>query len=628
MGAKNPVKITDTTFRDGHQSILATRMRTTDMLTLIKKMDATKMYSMEVWGGATFDVCTRYLGEDPWERLAAIREAAPNTRLQMLLRGQNLVGYRNYADDVVEAFVRRSAETGIDIFRVFDALNDPRNFETAFDAIKAAGKHIQAAMSYSLTGRRLGGNIYNIEYYVEKAKTFANMGADSICVKDMAGILSPMDCFDLVTALKSELDLPIHLHTHYTSGMASMTYLKGIEAGVDVVDCALAPFAMRTGQPAIEPLIASLYGTDRETRLDLDELICISQELGKVAPKYRDFLDDTKMSLVDTGVLKHQVPGGMLSNLVSQLRQANALDRLQEVYEEVPRVRKDLGMCPLVTPTSQIVGIQAVQNVLFGRYEMISAAVKDYAFGLYGAPPRRMDPVVRRKALADYPRGQKPVTGRPGSYLEPELEEARKDIGELAKTENDLITFALYPTTGRTFLKWKYGEEEMPFEVAEGKSTKQLAREDKVLSMVKAGSLDVDLKADLNVSHTFRISIGEDVYDLEVAQVGDTPFYNAPMGIPGAAVPGMIAAPPAAAEPAPEEILGTTLRAPMPGVVIRYLVKEGDKIAKGQKIMVLETMKMENALMAPCDGVVLKLHHVAGGNVEKDEALITVGEDK
>jgi len=620
-----PVRITDTTFRDGHQSLLATRMRTDDMLELLGKMDAVGVHSLEVWGGATFDVCTRFLGEDPWERLEKIREAAPKTPLQMLLRGQNIVGYRNYADDVVESFVKHAAEAGIDIFRVFDALNDPRNFETAVKAIKASGKHFQAAISYSLTERRLGGPVFNIEYFVDKAKTFRDQGADSICIKDMAGLLHPEDTYDLVKALKDDVGLPVQLHTHYTSGMASMSYLKAVEAGVDVIDCALSPFAMRTGQPAIEALVAALHGTARDPKLDLDSLIGISAELEKIAPLYRDYLAGNRMAVIDTGVLKHQVPGGMLSNLVNQLKEADALDRLEEVYEELPRVRKDLGTCPLVTPTSQIVGIQAVQNVLFGRYEMITAQVKDYAYGLYGRPPRPMNPEVRAKALAKYHRGTRPIEGRPGDILPPELPDAKKDIGGLAKTDRELLIYALYPTTGRRFLEWKHGVKPMPDDVKQGKTLAQVEREDKLYDAVKKGTFSGEPHMDMGASHTMRVAVGDEHYEIQVAQVGDRPIGGMIAAAPVATGP--VAAPAAVAAPAPASATasGIPVKAPMPGVVIRHDVAVGDAVTKGQRLMILEAMKMENTLSAPSDGTILKLHHAAGQNVAKDEVLITIG---
>ena len=455
--AKNRVRIQDNTFRDGHQSIFATRMKTEDMIPIAEKMDEVGFWAMEVWGGATFDTMHRFLGEDPWERPKVLKKYIKKTPFSMLLRGQNLVGYRNYADDVVRAFVDKSCEVGIDIFRVFDALNDPRNFQTCVERIKANGKHFEAAISYSLTGKRIGGDIYNLDYYIAKAKELENLGADTICIKDMAGILSPYDAYELFSALKQNVKVPLHLHTHYTSGMASMTYLKAIEAGVDIVDTCLAPFAMRTSQPAVEPLISTLEGTQWDTGLDLALLMELAIHLEAIAPKYNEFLATNTLSVIDTGVLAHQIPGGMISNLISQLKSMKALDRLPEVYAEVPVTRKELGTVPLVTPTSQIIGAQAVFNVLAGRYKMVTNEIKDLAYGLYGKTSTPIDPAVREKVLQGYARGETPITGRPADFLEPELEEAKKKIGDLAKTEEDLLTYALYPQTGEEFLRAKYG---------------------------------------------------------------------------------------------------------------------------------------------------------------------------
>jgi pyruvate/oxaloacetate carboxyltransferase len=454
---KNKVSIQDNTFRDGHQSIHATRMRTEDMIPMAEKMDGVGFWAMEVWGGATFDTMHRFLGEDPWERPKVLKRYIKKTPFSMLLRGQNLVGYRNYADDVVRAFVDKAVDVGIDIFRVFDALNDPRNFQTCVERIKANGKLFEGAICYSLTQRRMGGDVYNLDYYIAKSKELENLGADTICIKDMAGILSPYDAFELFSALKKNVKVPLHLHTHYTSGMASMTYMKAIEAGVDIVDTCLAPFAMRTSQPAIEPLVASLEGTPWDTGLDLGLLMELGNHLEKIAPKYSNFLAGNTLSVIDTGVLAHQIPGGMISNLISQLKDMKALDRLPEVYAEVPATRKELGTVPLVTPTSQIIGSQAVLNVLFGKYKMVTNQIKDLAFGLYGKTPTPIDPAVQEKVLKGYSRGQTPITCRPADFLEPELEEAQKAIGDLAKTEEDLLTYALYPQTGEEYLRVKYG---------------------------------------------------------------------------------------------------------------------------------------------------------------------------
>ena len=485
---KNPLKITDVTFRDGHQSNLATRMRTEDMLGIAEEMNKAGFFSMEVWGGATFDVATRFLNEDPWDRPRSLKKLMPDTPLQMLLRGQNLVGYRNYADDLVTAFVHHSAECGIDIFRVFDALNDERNLETSIKAIKECGKHAQLSICYSLTEPKMGGPVFNLDYYLDKARILEDMGADSICIKDMAGLISPDDAYTLVTALKQVVKIPIQLHTHYTSGMGAMSYLKAAEAGVDVIDTALAPFALRSSEPAIEPLVAALKGTSRDPGLDLAHLLKLGNYIESIAPKYRDFLNQARMSVIDTGVLVHQIPGGMISNFVSQLQQSNALHRIQEVYEEVPKVRKELGYPPLVTPTSQIVGVQAVQNVLAGRYKLISTQVMDYCYGLYGKPPAPIDPEVQKIALKYYKRGQTPVTCRPADLLEPELDNAREAVKDFTQEIGDVLTAAIYPITGLHFLKWKYGLETPPPEV-KAKTLEDVKREDELIAKAKAGQL-------------------------------------------------------------------------------------------------------------------------------------------
>ena len=415
MTSSTPIKITDTTFRDAHQSLMATRLRTEDMVPIAERMNAVGFHSMEVWGGATFDSTTRFLGEDPWERLRTFKKLIPDTPLQMLLRGQSLVGYRPYADDVVDAFVHRSTEAGIDVFRVFDALNDPMNLERAAAAVKDSGAHLQLTICYSVTEEGvLGGPIYNLDYYIDKAKELLDLDADSICVKDMAGLLAPYDSFNLFTALKEVVDVPLQLHTHYTSGMASMTVLKAIEAGVDVVDACLAPLALRTAQPAIEPLITSLKGTDRATGLDLEPLLDLGDYLETITPKYRHHLETPKTSVIDARVLSHQIPGGMTSNLVSQLREADALDKLPEVLEEIPHTRKDLGYPPLVTPMSQMVGSQSVTNVLMGRYATVIEPVREYALGLYGQSPTPISDEIRQKALSASDGNATPIVGRPG----------------------------------------------------------------------------------------------------------------------------------------------------------------------------------------------------------------------
>jgi pyruvate carboxylase subunit B len=585
---KNPLKITDVTLRDGHQSLLATRMRTEDMVPIAPDMNKAGFYSMEVWGGATFDVPTRFLNEDPWHRLRTLKKLMPDTPLQMLLRGQNLVGYRNYADDVVESFVQHAAKTGIDIFRVFDAVNDERNFETALKAIKESGKHAQLSLCYSLTEPKMGGPVYNLDYYVKKALIMQDMGADSLCIKDMAGLIAPDDAYTLIKALKQELKIPVQLHTHYTSGMAPMSILKAIEAGVDIIDTALAPFALRTSHPSIEPVVVALQGTPRDTGIDLKHLLKLGQYFESIAPKYRGFLAATRMAVIDTEVLVHQVPGGMISNLVSQLKEANALDRIDEVYAELPKVRKELGYPPLVTPTSQIVGIQAVQNVLFGRYKVISAQVKDYVYGLYGRSPVPVDPEIQKIVLKGYERGETPITQRPGDVLEPELDAAFEATKDIAKDIGDVLIYALYPTTGMRFLRWKYGLEEPPPETRP-KTLEDIKREDEFITKAKASM------------------------QAEAIAVADPPQPPTPAK----------EAPPA--EPSPEaETEETAVTAPMPGLIISYNVKVGDEVKAGDNIVVLEAMKMAIDLPAPASGRVKEINFKAGDNVARDDVLAII----
>ena len=395
--AKKPVKITETILRDAHQSLIATRMTTDEMLPIVEKMDKVGYHSLEAWGGATFDACLRFLNEDPWERLRKIKDKAKNTKLQMLFRGQNILGYRHYADDVVEYFVQKSIANGIDIIRIFDALNDVRNLQTAITATKKEGGHVQAAISYTISP------VHNIEYFVKLAKEYENCGADSICIKDMAGLLIPYEAEKLVKELKKEVKVPIQLHTHYTSGVAAMTYLKAIEAGVDVVDCALSPLALGTSQPPTEPLVKSLEGTDYDTGINLEALTEIADYFKPLREEYLSSgLLNTKVLGVDINTLKYQVPGGMLSNLVSQLKQQNAEDKFEEVLKEIPRVREDLGWLPLVTPTSQIVGTQAVLNVLMGeRYKMVSKETKGVVKGEYGRTPVEIDKEFAKKIIGD-----------------------------------------------------------------------------------------------------------------------------------------------------------------------------------------------------------------------------------
>lgn len=430
------VGITETVCRDAHQSLIATRMTTEEMLPALPMLDKIGYHSLEVWGGATFDACLRFLNEDPWERLRKIRAAAPKTKLQMLFRGQNILGYRHYADDIVEYFVQKSVANGIDIIRIFDALNDVRNLQTAINATKKEKGHVQAAISYTISP------VHNNEFFVKLAKEYENCGADSICIKDMAGLLTPYNAFELVSALKKAVKIPIQLHTHYTSGVASMTYLKAIEAGVDVVDCALSPLAMGTSQPPTEPLVETLKGTKYDTGLDLDALTEVSDYFKPLREKYlASGLMNTKVLGVDINTLKYQVPGGMLSNLVSQLKQQGKEDKFDEVLKEIPRVRKDLGYLPLVTPTSQIVGTQAVLNVIMGeRYKMVSNETKGICRGEYGRTPVPIDEEFRKKIIGN----EKAITCRPADILKPELDNMRKECAEWIEQDEDVLSYALF----------------------------------------------------------------------------------------------------------------------------------------------------------------------------------------
>ena len=436
------VKITETVLRDSHQSLIATRMTTEEMLPILEQLDKIGYHSLEAWGGATFDACMRFLNEDPWERLRTIRKHVKNTKLQMLFRGQNILGYRHYSDDVVAYFVQKCIANGIDIIRIFDALNDPRNLKTAIDATKREKGHVQAAFSYTT------GPVYTMEYYSTYAKQLEEMGADSICIKDMAGLLKPYDAYELVKTLKESVKVPIQLHTHYTAGLASMTILKAVEAGVDIVDTAISPMAMGTSQAPTETIVAALAGTEYDTGLKLPELDVVTKYFTPLREKYlKNGLLNPKALKVDVNALLYQVPGGMLSNLMSQLDKAGKSDKLTEVLEEVPRVRADVGYPPLVTPSSQIVGTQAVFNVLMGRYKMVTKEFKDIVLGKYGKTAVPMDPEFVKMIVGD----EKPITYRPADDLEPELDKLRAEIGENIEQDEDVLSYALFPEVYKKF---------------------------------------------------------------------------------------------------------------------------------------------------------------------------------
>ncbi|MDY0234513.1 MAG: oxaloacetate decarboxylase subunit alpha [Gudongella sp.] len=445
------IKFVETAFRDAHQSLIATRMTTAEMLPIAEKLDRVGYYALEVWGGATFDSCLRFLNEDPWERLRALRGAFKNTKLQMLLRGQNILGYKHYPDDVVEEFVKKAIENGIDIVRIFDALNDLRNLETSIRATKKYGAHAQGAISYTISP------VHNTEYYVKVAKDMVNMGVDSICIKDMSGILLPYVAFDLVTELKKAVDVPIELHSHFTSGVANQTYMKGIEAGADIIDTAISPFGNGTSQPATEPMIASLQGSEFSTDLDFELLLKISDYFRELRDKYlKNGLLDPKVLNVDINTLKYQVPGGMLSNLVSQLKSQGKEELYDEVLKEIPRVREDFGYPPLVTPMSQMVGTTAVFNVILGeRYKMVPNESKNYVKGLYGKPTVPISAEIQRKIIGD----EEVFLGRPADLLEPQLANYREDIKEYIEQDEDVLSYALFPQISLQFFKQRMADK-------------------------------------------------------------------------------------------------------------------------------------------------------------------------
>ncbi len=445
------VKITETVLRDAHQSLIATRMTLDEMLPILGEMDKVGYYSAEVWGGATFDSCLRFLDEDPWERLRVIRREMPNTKLQMLFRGQNMLGYRHYADDVVEYFVQKSVANGIDILRIFDALNDIRNLETAIKATKKENAHLQAAISYTTSP------VHNNEYFVNYAKQLEDAGADSICIKDMAGLLTPYNTYELVKEIKSAVKVPIQVHTHYTSGLASMVLMKAVEAGADIIDTAMSPLAMGTSHPATESMVAAFQGTEQDTGLDLKQLNIVRKHFAKLREKYlANGLLNPKMLGVDANTLLYQVPGGMLSNLVSQLKQAGKEDKLDEVLMEVPNVRKDAGYPPLVTPSSQIVGTQAVFNVIMGeRYKMVTKEFKGLLRGEYGKTPVPVDPEFRKKIIGD----EEPIDCRPADLLKPELETLKKECAEWTEQDEDVLSYAQFGQVATKFFENRRNKE-------------------------------------------------------------------------------------------------------------------------------------------------------------------------
>lgn len=597
MSDVNPqrVQITDVILRDAHQSLLATRMRTEDMLPICSRLDAIGFWSLEVWGGATFDACLRFLGEDPWQRLRDLRAALPNTRLQMLLRGQNLVGYRHYADDVVKSFVSKAAENGIDVFRIFDALNDNRNLRVAIEAVKEAGRHAQGAICYTTSP------VHDIPRFVAQAQQLEAMGCDSLCIKDMAGLLTPQATADLVSALRQALTIPLHLHSHSTSGLASMCQLKAIENGCHHIDTAISALAGGTSHPPTESMVAALRDTPYNTGLDLEALQEIGFYFREIRQKYQRFESD--YTGVDTRVQVNQVPGGMISNLANQLREQGALTRMGEVLAEIPRVRADLGYPPLVTPSSQIVGTQAVLNVLGGaRYENTTREVKAYLGGHYGEAPGEVSEALRQKVLGD----EAVITGRPADQLAAEMVQAAEHAQGLARCEEDQLIVALFNDVGLDFLK----RREAGTLQAESLTT----------------SHDAITK---NIGQEFDLEVEDERYRIKITGgVSRTDARRITLEVNGEAEEVVISAgntltsSPSSNRPAPQGPGDVTTT--MPGLIVEVMVKEGNRVEKGEPLFVIEAMKMQSEIASPVSGIVDKVHIHKDDHVEPDETLIAI----
>ncbi len=566
------VRLTDTVFRDAHQSLLATRMRMQDMLPIIEKMDEAGFFSLEVWGGATFDTCIRYLNEDPWERIRTFKKHMKKTPTQMLLRGQNLVGYKHYSDDVVEKFVEKSAENGVDIFRIFDALNDIRNMELSIKVAKRCGAHVQGAICYTISP------VHTIEKFVEMAKKLEELECDSFCIKDMAGLISPKAAYELVKALKKEISIPVDLHSHCTSGMAPVSYFAACEAGVDILDTTMSPFAWGTSQPPTESMIAALRGTPYDTGISLESLTEATAYFREIRKRYSGILDPIS-EIVDANVLLYQIPGGMLSNLISQLKEQNALDRYEEVLKETPKVRADLGYAPLVTPTSQIIGIQAVMNVLVGeRYKVVSKEVKDYVKGLYGRPPAPISDVIRTKIIGE----EKPITQRPADLIPLQynlMKEEAEKLG-IVKKEEDVLTYALYPAVAPKFLKGEIKEE--------------------ILKPKEEAALPPSAMPTI-----FKVEVDGESYDVKVEPIGGFIEIKERGSTQQKVVDGGVVA-------------------PMQGMILKLKAKLGQSVKKGDVIVVLEAMKMQNDIFAPNDGIVREIFVAEGATVGAGTVLMVI----
>ena len=607
------VFLTDLTLRDGNQSLIATRMRTADMLPVCSALDRVGFWSLEVWGGATFDACVRFLKEDPWERLRQLRQALPNSRLQMLLRGQNLLGYRHYADDVVRAFVKRAADGGMDVFRVFDALNDIRNMRVAIEAVKASGKHAQGTICYTTSP------VHDTGSFVALARDLESMGCDSIAIKDMAALLTPYATAELVGALRQAVALPLHLHSHATSGLAELCQLKAIEAGCRHIETAFTAFAGGASHPPCESMVAALKGTEYDTGLDLAPLEEINADLREVRKRYHQFESD--LTGVDSRVQRYQVPGGMLSNLASQLREQGALERIEEVFAEIPRVRQDLGYPPLVTPTSQIVGAQAAMNVLAGeRYGTITKEVRQYLLGAYGRPPAPVDPTVQKRAIGE----ETPITERPADLLGDEYARLKGEIGELAPSESDVLTYAMFPEVGRQFLQQRASGELVPEPLLpsqpETSSAAQEAAPTEFNISLHGESYHVRITGaghDSEGQRHFYLTLDGQPEEILLETLDELLLTG---GAAGAIKPGgKEGARPIASKPGHVSVS-------MPCVVLEVMVAEGDRVEAGKAALVIEAMKMESEIHAPVSGTVTQVYVAKGDRAMPGEALIEIEE--
>ena len=608
------VHVSELVLRDGHQSLIATRLRTEDMLPICSKLDAIGFWSLEAWGGATFDTCVRYLKEDPWERLKKLRAALPNSRIQMLLRGQNLRGYRHYSDDVVRAFVKQSADSGVDVFRVFDAMNDIRNLRVSIEAVKKHGKHAEGTISYTTSP------VHDINYFVEMAKQLESMGSDTIAIKDMAGLLTPQSTTELVKAIRAAVKLPIHLHSHATSGLASMCMLKGVENGATIIDTCNSSFSEGASHPTTESLVAALQGTEYDTGLNLAALQEITAYFREVRRKYWQF--ESEFTGVDTRVLVNQVPGGMISNLSNQLKEQGALNRMDEVLAEIPRVREDLGFPPLVTPTSQIVGTQAVLNVMTGaRYKSVTNEVKNYFLGHYGKAPAPVNVDIRNIAVGY---DTEVIECRPADLLEDEMDRLRQESEAWAMTEEDVLTYAMFPDLAKTFLQERNAGSLKP---------------EQLLSKESVSTNDPRY-----APNEFKVTLHGETFHIKLTGSGHSgeeqrPFYVSVDGIAEEVIVETLseievsggksngkkktsAKVGASGRPRPshEGCVTTT----MPGSIVDVKVKAGDKVNAGDAVLVIEAMKMENEIQASVSGVVVAVHVKKGDTVTPDESLLEI----